>query len=58
MIGAEVLVASAVSQHVIGGRQNGGRHGDNRLFRAAACLEPQELSFKVAALLRGAAQAA
>jgi hypothetical protein len=38
MIGAEVLIASAVSQHVVAGRQDRGGYGDNSFFRAAACF--------------------
>ena len=32
MIGAEVLVASAVGQHVVDGGQDRGRDGDNSFF--------------------------
>ena len=38
MIPAEVLVASAIGQHVVGGSQDRGRHGNNSFFGAAACF--------------------
>ena len=38
VIGAEVLVASAVSQHVIGSGQDRGGDGDSSFLRAATCL--------------------
>src|SRR5262249_34042191 len=38
MIGAKVLVASAVSQHMVGSGQDRGRDGESSFLRAAACL--------------------
>ena len=38
MIGAEVLVAGAVGQHVVGGRQDQGRHGDSSFLWTTACF--------------------
>src|SRR5215217_7819838 len=51
VVGAEVLVAGAIAEHVINGGQDRGGDRDRRLFRATASLEAQELSFEVAALL-------
>ena len=57
MVGTEILVPGAVGQHVVGGGENRGRHGNRSFLGATACLEPQELSLKVTVLLRPAAQA-
>jgi hypothetical protein len=38
MIGAEVLVAGAVGQHVVGGRQDRSRHGDSSFLWTTACF--------------------
>jgi hypothetical protein len=56
MVGAEILAAGAVGQHVIGGGQDRGRHGESSFFGTAPCLEPQELSLKVAILLASRAR--
>src|SRR5262245_3283151 len=44
VFGAEVLVVSAVTQHVVDRRQDRRGHRDGRLLGAAACFETQALS--------------
>src|SRR6185295_3163718 len=51
MVGAEILITSAVGEHVVGGGEDRGGDGDNSFFGAAACFQPQELRLKVAVLL-------
>jgi hypothetical protein len=51
VFGPEVLVVSAVTQHVVDSRQNRRGHRDGRLFGTAACFETQELSLQIAILL-------
>jgi hypothetical protein len=38
MVSADILVASAVGQHMVGGGQDGCRDGDNSFFGATACF--------------------
>src|SRR5262249_2808298 len=49
--GAEVLVVSAVAQHVVDRGQDRRGHRDGRLLGTAACFEAQELSLQIAILL-------
>src|SRR6516165_10440737 len=51
VLGAEVLVVSAVTQHVVDNRQDRCGHRDGRLLGTAACFETQELSLQIAILL-------
>src|SRR5499427_6003969 len=51
VFGAEVLVVSAVPQHVVDRRQDRRGHRDGRLLGTAACFETQELSLQIAILL-------
>src|SRR5215510_11756830 len=51
VFGPEVLVVSAVTQHVVDGRQDRRGHRDGRLLGTAACFETQELSLQIAILL-------
>src|SRR5262249_15806395 len=51
VFGAEVLVVSAVAQHVVDRGQDRGGHRDGRLLGTAACFETQELSLQIAILL-------
>jgi hypothetical protein len=53
VIHAEILVAGAVGQHVVGGGEDRRRHGNRSFFGPAPCLEPKELSLKVAVFLAG-----
>jgi len=53
VVGAEVLVAGAVGEHVVGGGEERGGDSDHRLLAAAASLEAQELGLEVAILLAG-----
>src|ERR1700757_1048419 len=48
VFGAEVLVVSAVTQHVVDRRQDRRGHRDGRLLGTAACFETQELSLQIA----------
>src|SRR5678815_3176218 len=50
VIAAEVVVLGAVAQHVEGGGEHGGGHGEDGLLGAAACLDAQELGAQVAGL--------
>src|SRR5215210_271329 len=51
VVGAEILEEGAVWEHVVGGGQDGGGDGADRLFRAAAGAQALELGLEVAALL-------
>src|SRR5215472_5848154 len=51
VLGAEVLVVSAVTQHVVDNRQDRRGHRDGRLLGTAACFETKELSLQIAILL-------
>src|SRR5262245_5638102 len=51
VLGAEVLVVSAVTQHVVDNRQDRCGHRDGRLLGTAACFETKELSLQIAILL-------
>src|SRR5262249_7927013 len=51
VFGAEVLVVSAVTQHVVDNRQDRCGHRDGRLLGTAARFETQELSLQIAILL-------
>src|SRR6516164_9738911 len=51
VFGAEVLVVSAVAQHVVDRGQDRRGHRDGRLLGTAACFETQELSLQIAILL-------
>src|SRR5262249_1408182 len=51
VFGPEVLVVSAVTQHVVDRRQDRRGHRDGRLLGTAACFETQELSLQIAILL-------
>ena len=46
MVGAEILVAGAVGQHVVGGGEDRGGDGDNSFFGTTPCLEPQNCASK------------
>jgi len=48
VVGAEFLVASAVGEHVVGGREDRGRKGDRCFLGPAARLEAQELGPEIA----------
>jgi hypothetical protein len=51
MVCTEILVQGAIGQHVVAGGEDRGRHGANRLHRAAPRPQPIELGLKVAAFL-------
>jgi hypothetical protein len=44
---ADLVIVLAVAQHVVGGGEHGGGHGDDGLHRPAALLEAQELGAQV-----------
>ena len=48
VVGAEVLVEGAVAQHVVGGGENGGGDGADRLLGAAPVAQALELGAEIA----------
>ena len=58
VIGAEILVAGAVGQDVLGGGQDRRCDSDDGFLRAAPSLEPQKLRLEVAVLLAGCCSSA
>src|SRR3954449_12549715 len=57
VIGAEILVPSAVPEHVVDRGQYRSGHGTQRLLGATAAAQAIELSLEIAALLAGCTQA-
>ena len=50
VIGTEVAIRHAVTQHVVACPQHGGRNGEDRLLGAAARFEAEKLSLEIADL--------
>jgi hypothetical protein len=48
VVGAEIAPGEVAAQHVVGGGEDRGGDGDDRLFRPAAAAEPMELGVRVA----------
>src|SRR5438105_15927383 len=47
VIGAEIAVRDAVAEHVVGGGEHRGGHGEDGVLGAAAGLQAQELGLQV-----------